>query len=258
MPESPAKTEEKPGGDEVVNLLKDIQDKISKPVEAPKSEPAATKEDAVADYNNRKAAIMKEMNWTEKQFEFHEREKLSAAAPIMKEMALLRIERSNKDYDKLKDPFEKEVKRYQDGGRVITPELAEEIFYMVKGKEISSGRYKPETPESQPKRAPQGGGNESRPRISSTPSYEREASGGGEGEGGGEAPQVSDREKEYIRIFGPQVSTEAYVKMREEKKSGVRAISDKAIRAPDIDVKNANPADRELAKHWGANDGRLL
>lgn len=251
-PEPPAKEEIKPN-EETMNLLKEINDKVSAPAKPqPESQP---KSDPMVDYNARKADIMKKMNWTEDQFAFHEQEKASAAAPIMKDMSLMKIERAHKDYDKLKDAFEKEIQKYETQyRRMITPDLAEEVFFMVKGREISAGRYKTDPSDSQPK----GGPRDSRPRISTQPTYSEAPGVVRDGGDGDEAPQVSDREKEYIRIFGRAVTAESYVKMREEKKQGIRAIADKSFRSPEIDRKTANPADRELLSHWEANDGNML
>lgn len=259
-PEIEQKDDTAPNPGEALNLLKEINEKISAPpAKVPESQPA---QDAVAVYNTRKAEIMKTMGWNENQFAFHEQEKLSAAAPIMKDMSLLRIEKANKDYDKLKEPFEKEIKRYEtEFKRVITPELAEEVFFMVKGREMSAGRYAPANPDSQPKAKPTGReADPARPRISKGYSDADPGMSGSEASGGdGDAStQLSDREKEYVKIFGPKVGAKAYIEMREEKRNGIRAIADKSWRAPEIDRKSAGPADRDLDSLWHQNGGELV
>lgn len=226
-----------------------------------KSEPAKTpvdsqpKEDPAKKYQEWRETKKKTMGWNEDQLNSYEHDVRSSQAPLIKDNALLKLRGAQKDFDKLETAYMSEVERYEKAGRVIDSALAEELFYMVKGKEISAGRYKTEAVDSQPKREEDRSSREVR-RIAPAYNPSDAGSGAADKHKSEASSQLSDEEKDYLDFMdraaaqiGMEVSAEDYVKGKEDKKRGRREISEQAIRRMEIPA-SAGAADRDLASLW--------
>lgn len=257
------KKDETPG-ETIPEAAKAILDEVRKQSEEKKDPPPSSqpKQD-VAAWVAQREDFKKKMNFNEEQMQLHERDRANAQAPVLLELSKMKVREGHKDFDQLKAPFEAEVANYVARGVIVNPELADQIFLMVKGKELEAGRWSP--PSSQPAdKKPAGapanaGGRASRIAAGYSGSEAGlgggvGGSGGGAGGGEGEA-QISDREKEYAKAMN--VDPKDYKKMKEEKQAGIREIGERAIRPPEIDMKTAGPADRDLAALWGKNGGRI-
>jgi hypothetical protein len=234
------------------NLAKKIEETKNPPKdvkETPKSEPSKDQ------YQAWREDTKKKMNWNDEQLNFHESSVRQAQAPLMKESAVLSLKTTQKDFDALEKPFMAEIENYEKNlGRIIDKKLAEDIFHLVKGRELSAGRYTP--PTSQPARGANPGGSRT-PTSRIAPSYnpaDAGMGGGGEGDEGDEN-RLSDEEKQYAKIAG--VDEKSYAAMRSEKKAGKRELADRSWKAPEIDVRSAGPADRDLAGLWSKNGNRV-
>ena len=238
--------------DAAEKLLKAVQDKLDAkgdPAPDPQPDPARK----VSDWRESKK---KEMGWNDQQLDSYQRDIQIAQAPLVKDNSLLKLRTAHKDYGQLEKAFLSEVDRYEKLGRTIDSSLAEELFYMVKGKELSAGRYKPDAPSSQPKTSPSGG--ERRPsRMAPAYNPSDPGTGSSEDRGTDAMGQLSDDEKASLDFMdkaasqiGMSVTAEDYVKGREEKKRGIREIGPRAVKPLEIDMKTANSADRDLANLW--------
>lgn len=248
-------------------ILDEVHKNIDKASQAPDPTPPSSQPapDPQAAYAARREEVKKKMGWTEEQMQFHEQEKMAAVAPVAQEIAFMKVERTHKDFDQLRKPFMEEVSKYQKAGRVIDSDLAEQIFFMIKGREIEAGRYQLTPPSSQPapvppqgrspsSAAPVGAAGRMVRRIAAGYSGSEPSLSGGKGEGQEEV-ELSDREKTYARVLN--VDAKDYKKMKDDRDAGVREIGEHAIKAPEIDTRSANPADRDLASLWSRNGGRI-
>lgn len=241
--------------DAAQKLLDAVQKKLDDKAtpQSPDPQPDPVKQQA-----DWREAKKKAMGWTDQQLDSYQTDLRLAQAPLLKDNALLKLRTAHKDFGHLEKAFSDEVARYEKAGRVIDSNLAEELFYMVKGKELSAGRYKPEAPSSQPQ-TPHAGGNVPR-GTRMAPSYNPAdpGNGGGSADRGADAMgQLSDEEKASLDFMdkaasqiGLSVSPEDYVRERDQKKKGVREVMSKAVKPMEIDLKSANAADRDLAGLW--------
>lgn len=240
--------EEPSAADKILEEVRAKLEKSEKKEEkVPSSQPASDANKAANDYRE---TMKKQMNWTDAQFDTYQRDKAVSQAPMVSELSKTKVREAHKDFDSLREPYEAEYKKYTDQGIAVGADLAEQIFWMVKGREVDAGRYK--APDSQPKaKTPSGGGRNER----IAPAYNPAAPslGGKDKEEDEAAGQLTDEEKQYARIAG--VSEKGYATMREEKKQGRREITQRTVRVPEIDVKSAGAADRDLftlmSKHGG-------
>lgn len=246
-----------PDGEKLPDAAQKILDAVQKRLDSketpqsPDPQPDPAKQQA--DWRESKK---KEMGWTDQQLDSYQRDIRNAQAPLLKDNALLKLRTAHKDYGQLEKAFSEEVARYEKAGRIIDSSLAEELFYMVKGKELSAGRYKPEAPASQPDRKP---GGVPRGTSRMAPSYNPSDPGNGGSERRGEEAlgQLSEDEKAYLDFMdkaasqiGLSVTAEDYLKGREDKKRGIREIAPRAVKPIEIDNRTANAADRDLASLW--------
>lgn len=257
-PETPPETPPNPDiPAAAAQILEEVRKQAEKdaPATPPSSQPA--RPDAQAAWVAQRDDFKKKMGFNEEQMQLYERDRASAQAPVLLELAKMKVREGHKDYDQLKQAFETEVATYVSRGQVVNPELAEKIFLMVKGQELEAGRYTP--PSSQPPAkgapTPQGQGARAAARIA--PGYNANDPGlsGGAPTGGEPEGQLSEREKVYAGVLG--VDEKSYKKNRDDKEKGIREISDRSYRAPEIDVKTAGVADRDLASLWGRNGGKI-
>jgi hypothetical protein len=255
MPDT--KVEEKPKEDvkedPIPEAAKKILDAIKDQVKPSEPQPDPNKQ-----ANDWREAKKKEMGWTDAQLDSYQRDLRAAQAPLLKDNALLKLRTAHKDFGQLEKAFSDEIAKYEKNGRIIDTGLAEEIFYMVKGRELSAGRYSPAAPSSQPKSSPSGGDV---PRGTSrmAPSYNPSdpGNGGGADKGDDAMGQLSEDEKASLDFMdrcasqiGLQVTPEDYVKEREAKRRGRREVVERAVKPIEIDRASANPADRDLATLW--------
>ena len=240
---------------EAAKILEEVKRQVSAepPAAPPSSQP---KQDPNAAYIQAREDFKKKMNFSEEQMQLYERDKVTAQAPVLLELAKMKVKEGHKDYDQLKVAFEKELQEnYLSKGVVVNPELAEKIFLMVKGQEFDAGRYQMPSSQPTPKSPPSPGGRGTT-RIAPGYSGAEPGLGGGTPPGGdSEEGQLSDREKVYASVLN--VDAKDYRKMKEEKEQGIREIGKSSIRAPEIDVRTAGPADRDLAALWSKNGGRI-
>lgn len=232
-------------------ILKAVQEKLDKK-ETPvvDSQPA---KDTQKEYHQWREDTKKKMGWNDEQLAFHEQSIRASQAPLVRDNSLMKMRTIQKDFDKLEKPFMEEIDRYEKMGRTIDSALAEELFYMVKGKEISAGRYVPETPSSQPPKRP---ADDRSPRRMA-PAYNPADPGTGGGSKEEDASsKLSEVEKDYQEFtdkcagqIGSEVTAEDYVKHREDKKNGKREISDHAVKKLEL-APGAGAADRDLASLW--------
>jgi len=245
---------EKPGElpEAAKKILDAMQEKLDKKDNPPvDSQP---KDDPKKQYEAWREDTKKKMGWNDDQLAFHEQSIRAAQAPLVRDNALMKMRTSQKDFDKLEKAFMEEVGRYEKMGRTVDSGLAEELFYMVKGKELSAGRYTPEVPGSQPAKRPADA--ERSPRRMA-PSYNASDPGtGGTGERDDASSKLSEVEKDYLDFVdksagqvGSEVSAEDYVKNREDIKNGKREIADHAVRKIEV-APGAGPADRDMAALW--------
>lgn len=243
--------------EKLLNAIKERMDKKDDS-QAPDPQP---KQDPKAQWRENKK---KEMGWNDAQVDSYQRDIISAQAPLVKDNSLLKLRTNHKDYANLEKAFLSEVEKYEKAGRTIDPTLAEELFYMVKGRELSAGRYKPEAPSSQPN-----GGDKSVPRGTSrmAPSYNPSDPGnGGAADKKEDAMgQLSEEEQASLAFMdkaasqiGMEVTPEDYVREREQKKKGRREVMESAVRPMEIDLKSANPADRDMAQMWNRSARRRI
>jgi hypothetical protein len=252
-PEKEAEVKDPPET-EIPEAAKKILDAVKKQLDD-KQTPPDPQSDPHKQVNDWREAKKKEMGWTDAQLDSYQRDLRSAQAPLLKDNALLKLRTAHKDFGQLEKAFNDEVSKYEKNGRIIDSELAEELFYMVKGRELSAGRYRPAAPSSQPQESPQRG--EKAPSRMA-PAYNPSDPGNGGADKTDDAMgQLSEDEKASLDFIdrcasqiGQQVTAEDYVKEREAKKRGRREVVDRAVKPIEIDVKSANPADRDLAHLW--------
>jgi len=167
--------------DPVMDVLKDIKDKVEKmekpAEETPKSVPTA---DA---WQRAREEERKALGFTEEQMQAHERTVARISAPVVEQSAWSKIEKKA-DIENYRKEIEEELKLYPPERR--NGEMLEKIYYFVKGKHADS---KPrETPRTT---------TVERTRVSGGPGYtgaDQGLAGGGEGAPSGEA-DLSDQEK---------------------------------------------------------------
>lgn len=245
------KVEEEPTAAD--KLIEAVKEKLAKSdTKVPDPKPAVDQNNKVAsDYRD---GMKKQMGWNDAQFDAYQRDKVSAQAPLVSELSKNQIREAHKDFDSLKDAYETEYKKYTDQGIAVGKDLAEQIFWMVKGREVDSGRYK--APDSQPKRAPTtSGGGRSSERIAPVYDPGNPGMGGGKDGGGDEATNLTDEEKRYARLSG--VDEKSYAEARNDKKAGKREITDVTFRVPKLE-NNSSPADRDLVALLGKHDARRV
>lgn len=271
MPNEPGKeTPDPKDGQELAPAAAAIIDAVKdalKPKEGapdPKAAPAPRSEPAAQDPAAIRAAwrenTKKKMGWTDEQVDLQEQTLLQAQAPILKSNAITGLRTTHKDFDQLEKPFLEEIARYEKMGRIIDPHLAEELFYKVKGVELTAGRYKLASgaPESQPQRKPDAG-RDGRPIVRISRGYDAADPGQSGGSGGGTSQQMTEVEQDYLRFLqqcgdqiGFEITPESYMSAREDKRNARRNITDKTVRRMEVGA-GANPADRDLAALWNRN-----
>lgn len=218
--------------DDVLSILEEVKAKLNekKDDELVKSQPVAT--------NDRRKAHMEQTKLTDDQLRL-----IESGQVTDQRLALMEVKANNKDYDLLAKDFEKEVEKYnKEYFRVVTPDIANEIFMAVKGRAVTAGRY--EIPKSQPDRPVK---KNDRDVVSSR--VTRSFNGGDAGleedqekqKTGAEA--LTDREKTYASIIG--VDPADYAVEKEKKLNGVREVADKAFRIPER-ITTGNSADLAL------------
>lgn len=231
-------------------LIEEVREKLAKSeTKVPNPQPAVDQTRVVNDYRE---TMKKQMGWSDAQFDTYQRDKAAGQAPMVSELSKSQVREAHKDFDSLREPYEAEYKKYTDQGIAVGKDLAEQIFWMVKGREVDAGRYK--APDSQPAKKPvtssSGGARE---RIAPSYNGNDPGLGGGKEDSDGEAGQLTDEEKKYAKIMG--VDEKAYAEARKDKKDGRREITDITFRIPKLEG-NAGPADRDLVQMLGQNDAR--
>jgi len=240
-------------------IIKAVQESL-KPKEIVKETPAPQPtRDTAKEQADWREAKKKKMGWNDVQMDSYLDDIRTAQAPLVRDNALMNLKSKHKDFEQLEKVFLSEVERYEKAGRVIDNSLAEELFFMVKGKELSAGRYTP--PESQPKKDLAASSTVSRPPTRIAPAYNPSVSGSGDPERSG-SPEITAEEKDYQEFMdqcanqvGSTVTPEEYVKHREEKKKTRQAV-DRVVPPIDIDLRTAGPADRDLASLWNRGSVR--
>lgn len=222
-----------PGSEAAMKILTEIKEKLEgKPVEKKEEIPAGP------DPAEARAALLKRTGFTEDQLRAQEEMVAAAQAPLVEGRAWDSLERGHKDLSEYKKDVEKEMLLYRPEFR--TPELAEKLFWMVKGRSMDKRGAEPKAKE-QPKT-----------RISSRPGYSGSDTGMAPVDGGDGEPTLSEDETEVVdRLgraaapLGAQVDAKTYEASKKSKKIGqFRSRSE-------IDLRSANPADRELQRLQG-------
>jgi hypothetical protein len=229
-------------------LIEEVREKLAKSeTKVPDPKPAVT-----VNPNDYRESMKKQMGWSDAQFDTYQRDKTVSQAPMVSELSKSQVREAHKDFDSLREPYEAEYKKYTDQGIAVGKELAEQIFWMVKGREVDAGRYK--APNSQPTKKPAvSSAGTSRERIAPSYNGNDPGLGGGKENDGDESGQLTDEEKKYAKIMG--VDEKAYAEARKDKKEGRREITDITFRVPKLEG-GAGPADRDLVSLLGQNDAR--
>jgi len=146
--------------DPVMDVLKDLQEKVNaiqKPAEE-KPEPVKTVPSWVQERESEKKA----MGFTEEQMQAHERSIARAQAPVTEQAAWSTLEK-RQDLDKYRKEIQDELKIYRPEAK--TADLLEKIYFMVKGRHADSA------PASSAPVKPRPGERVASSRVSGGPGY---------------------------------------------------------------------------------------
>src|SRR5258708_4808024 len=108
MPDPEKPDDAATGTEKAMQILKEINEKVSKPADEPKIPPSS--QPAAPDASAVREQYMKKMGWNDEQMKLHEESIASAQAPLVHEMAWSKIERNHKDLSDYKKGMEEELK----------------------------------------------------------------------------------------------------------------------------------------------------
>ena len=170
--------------DPVMDVLKDLQEKVASIQKPAEEKPVVS----VPDSNAQREADRKALGFTEDQMAAHERSQMRVNAPVMERTAWATLEKKS-DLDTYRKEIEAELAIYPQERR--TPDIMEKIYYMVRGKHADS------KPAGDPKKAPKVEGS----RVTGGPGYtgaDPSMSGGGRGEGAGSDDGELDEAEKFV------------------------------------------------------------
>lgn len=165
--------------DPVMDVLKDLQEKVENLKKPAEEKPAAP---TVPSWVQEREAEKKAMGFTEEQMQAHERSIARAQAPQVEQSAWAGLEKRS-DLDKYRKEIEDELKIYRQ--EVRTPDLLQKIYFMVKGRHADSA---PAAGAGEPK--PKPGERVVSSRVSGGPGYS-----GAEGGAGADKPEADKSEQ---------------------------------------------------------------
>lgn len=194
--------------DPMMDVLKEIQDKVSKLPKGDEKPEAAVP--ITPNYSNRRAELQKSLGYTDQQMAAHEEMIMRAQAPVIERTAWSHIEK-RPDIETYRKEIEAELAIYPQERR--TPDILEKVYYMVRGKHADT---KPAAPAK--------GGSREDVRVSRGPGYTGAEPGlaSGSEEKGGEGEELDDKEKYVVsklREGGIDITDKDYAKSRNAGRS---------------------------------------
>lgn len=184
-----------------LDIVKDIQSKVDQmaadkaPVVNAQMTPQQMRE-----------AIKEKTGYTDEQVDFL----AEAMAPMREQMSWMTLEKKFKDIPDLKADMEEELKAYPAATRA-DPVLMEKVYFMSKGRKMSSQPTPQPTPQRQP--TPQPSGNVVSRRVANDyPGFSTSTDGS---TGGGRQVQLSNEQRELSRRMG--IKEEDYIEHMDRK-----------------------------------------
>ena len=188
-----------------LDIVKDIQSKVDQmaadkaPVVNAQMTPQQMRE-----------AIKEKTGYTDEQVDFHFNSLAEAMAPMREQMSWMTLEKKFKDIPDLKTEMEEELKAYPAAMRG-DPVLMEKVYFMSKGRKMSSQPTSQPTPQRQP--TPQPSGNIVSRRVANDyPGFSPSTDGSA---GGGRQVQLSNEQRELSRRMG--IKEEDYIEHMDRK-----------------------------------------
>lgn len=227
MPEPTTEKKETEGNlpEPVVEVLKEIREKLDKVKEPPKD----TEVPKQPTYADERASLQKRLGFTDEQMRAHEETIIRSQAPQIEATGWASLEKKH-DLDKYRAEIAEELKLYPQERR--DPVIMEKIYHMVKGKHADSQPPKKDEPKTE--------------RVRSGPGYDGGGpgmpSGGGDGSTAGDDEKLSDVEKMVAAKLG--VNEKDYAKSR----NAGRTIKELKVSE---DFKPTSKADVELRRLMG-------
>jgi len=176
--------------DPVMDVLKDMQERISKlpKVDEKPEAPAST----VPTYADQRAALQKRLGFSDDQMAAYEESQRSIQAPLVERSGWDSINKRT-HFEKYKAEIDAEVANYR--SEVRTPEIMEKIYHMIVGRHAESA------PPAAP--APKPGERVASSRVSGGPGYSGSEGGSStEKEPANKSEQLSEAEAETAKKLG--------------------------------------------------------
>lgn len=188
-----------------LDIVKDIQTKVDQ-MAAEKQPPVVNTQMTPQQMRD---AIKEKTGYTDEQVDFHFNSMAEAMAPMREQMAWMSMEKKFKDIDSVKADMEAELKTYP-AAMHGDPVLMEKIYFMAKGKKMSSQP----TPQQNPpqRQQPTSGNVVSRRMATDYPGFNQ---GSDSSSGGGRTVQLSNEQREFARRMGQK--EEEYIEHMDRK-----------------------------------------
>ena len=141
--------------DPVMDVLKDLQEKVNAIQKPTEEKPTVSSVD-------QRASLQKRLGFTDDQMAAYEESQAKMNAPVVAQTGWARLEKRS-DLDKYRKEIEKELEIYRP--ELHTPEIMEKIYFMVKGRHADSA------PAPETKTSPKPGERVASSRVSGGPGY---------------------------------------------------------------------------------------
>lgn len=150
--------------DPVMDVLKDLQEKVSKIPKGDEKPIEERKAPTVPTYADQRASLQKRMGFTDDQMAAYEESQNRIQAPIIAQTGWSHIEKRS-DIDKYRKEIEDEIRTGGYPKERQTPDVMEKIYFMVKGRHADSA------PAEERRAAPKPGERVASSRVSGGPGY---------------------------------------------------------------------------------------
>lgn len=178
---------------QALEILKGIEATLKNGGAAPKKGDPAP----VATFSEYRDKVKAETGWTDAQVDFHIKSLGEVQGEVMGKLHMNDLrEKHKEDFDKLRPAIDEELKRYPPAMKGDVA-LIENIYFMVKGKNMSGTPIPPAAKPPVPNKG--GAGAPTRRIVSDFPNPDPGLDGGA---GGGEGKVLSDQEKQLARGMG--------------------------------------------------------